>query len=597
MMNKEKPIDLLIWIIGTALILFVIQTLVNPNWFFSIATGLYAAIILLPRFIAQKTGKPDFIFNLRLTLITAVLVYLAFPFFTPFIWVAFIPTFYLLARVKNWKELLFHAFLQSTIIMMMGYNYLMFTMSHFGHLHILWAWFGLFVFSMVFNSKMVIIYLLYYYLKRRIRIPIVVIYPVVWTMVEFLFPEFFPWYLGGFLFNHTLLIQFAEWTGVSGYSFVVIAINVALYELMLYLIKPKSEAPSKFPVFSTSFSAVLIVFLLLYGLVRIDQVRELEQQSEGLRVGMVQPNVPMHATFVERNEVENLLKCEMLSRKAYEELEKDMDLLIWSESAVSFLYFGFPRPSIDEDGQLRIDFIRRREDELIYTRVTNLAKELETHLMVSGVTYDCEGKYFNSVIGINPQGRYIDTYSKNIMVPLGEYQPFPWFMDTIEYVFPEVAHSTSNFTPSTRITTFETDVGITLAPEICYETIFPGYARRAILKGGEVIVETTNLIWFADDEVCARQHTALALFRCVENRVPICKCTNTGISTFISATGEQYEAETEKNVAAALTGTVYPIHDSPTFFTMFGNVFALLMTIISIVFIFLGIKSKKGLPK
>jgi apolipoprotein N-acyltransferase len=83
------------------------------------------------------------------------------------------------------------------------------------------------------------------------------------------------------------------------------------------------------------------------------------------------------------------------------------------------------------------------------------------------------------------------------------------------------------------------------------------------------------------------QHFSMAVFRAVENRRPVVRAANTGISAFILPNGKIME-QSDLFTQALLTKEI-PLADSGlTLYTRYGDFFAIALTIISAVNIFLA---------
>ena len=123
-------------------------------------------------------------------------------------------------------------------------------------------------------------------------------------------------------------------------------------------------------------------------------------------------------------------------------------------------------------------------------------------------------------------------YDKRILVPFGEFMPLRDF-------FPELASSlpgVGDLDPGERDALFS--LGDTaLAPNICYEAIHPDEVRRAAPPPVDVLVNFTNDVWFGPTKA-AEQHLMTQKWRAVELRIPMIRATNSGISAFVTATGE-----------------------------------------------------------
>jgi apolipoprotein N-acyltransferase len=72
---------------------------------------------------------------------------------------------------------------------------------------------------------------------------------------------------------------------------------------------------------------------------------------------------------------------------------------------------------------------------------------------------------------------------------------------------------------------------------ICYESSFPRIAKNFVDSGAEFLTIQTNDAW-SGDSPGAYQHFAEAQLRAVENRVPVVRSANTGISGIIAPSGK-----------------------------------------------------------
>jgi len=88
---------------------------------------------------------------------------------------------------------------------------------------------------------------------------------------------------------------------------------------------------------------------------------------------------------------------------------------------------------------------------------------------------------------------------------------------------------------------------------ICFESIFPGLARKRVNQGAMVLVVATNDAWFGRS-AGPYQHFAEAVLRAVETRRYVLRAANTGISGVIAPTGEiLYTTKLEKTAAPCVS--------------------------------------------
>ena len=71
---------------------------------------------------------------------------------------------------------------------------------------------------------------------------------------------------------------------------------------------------------------------------------------------------------------------------------------------------------------------------------------------------------------------------------------------------------------------------------VCFEAIFPDLSRDDVRLGARWIVNITNDEWFGNG-AALYQHAAMSVFRAVENRVPLARCANTGLTLVADANG------------------------------------------------------------
>ena len=126
------------------------------------------------------------------------------------------------------------------------------------------------------------------FLDRRTRLPLAVTLPVVWTALEFFRSTFgtgFSWYLLGHTQHDFLhVIQIADLTGAYGVSFLVVAVNAVLFEMIYRWAWP----PQRFFLIQAGAVAAALAAVLGYGDWRLSQ----DAFTPGPRVALLQGNVP-----------------------------------------------------------------------------------------------------------------------------------------------------------------------------------------------------------------------------------------------------------------------------------------------------------------
>ena len=103
---------------------------------------------------------------------------------------------------------------------------------------------------------------------------------------------------------------------------------------------------------------------------------------------------------------------------------------------------------------------------------------------------------------------------------------------------------------------------------ICFESIFPDGALRAVREGADILVNITNDGWFGDSPGPV-QHNAMAIVRAVENGRYLLRSSNTGISMIVDPVGRIVTSLGlfEEGIIAAKVPRVR----EQTLYTRFGN--------------------------
>nr|WP_238183672.1 apolipoprotein N-acyltransferase [Methylobacterium trifolii] len=325
----------------------------------------------------------------------------------------------------------------------------------------------------------------------------------------------FPWNtLGMALGQDIRLMQSAALVGLYGLTLLAVLVCAA----------PATLATGSHPRsrFGPSAAALIVLAAMaLYGAYRVGPAPD--PTVAGVRLRLVQPNLPQDAKFRPENREDIVDRYVELSRRPPEAGAAAPTHIVWPESAFPFLIQRDPEAMAKvgaglEPGQHLIAGAARAEEPLPGERL----------------------RYFNAIMAIEPGGRISDSYDKVHLVPFGEYLPGP--LDAALRMvglrqFVSIPGGFSAGSPAAqRILSVP---GLPpVAATICYEAIFPGAilpATPAAAPAG-LILNVTNDAWFGDTPG-PRQHLAQARLRAVEEGLPLVRDANTGISTVIDAHG------------------------------------------------------------
>lgn len=144
-----------------------------------------------------------------------------------------------------------------------------------------------------------------------------------------------------------------------------------------------------------------------------------------------------------------------------------------------------------------------------------------------------EDDYHNSLSVFDDSLTEKATFDKFHLVPFGEYIPFQRYIP----FGPVVAFSGFRSGPGPQ--TLRLDDIPPFSPLVCYEVIFPGAVTAATGKDGSRpawILNVTNDAWYGISPG-PWQHLGHAVYRAIEEGLPVARATNTGISAIIDPVG------------------------------------------------------------
>jgi apolipoprotein N-acyltransferase len=427
------------------------------------------------------------------------------------------------------------------------------SISHYGGVPLVLSFLVVLLLSLFLSLYTGVFGLLFSRIMNHSSLPALLAAPVLWVVIEFgrayLFTGF-PWSsLGYSQYKFLNLIQFADITGVYGVSFVVVAVNGLLADI--FITGRRQEEMPLFHLFPLVSGGVLLLVvvgaLFLYGNHRLDE----DRPGKPLRISVVQGNMEQDIKWSPAAQGFVLETYENLSTAAVQQAEPDM--LIWPESALPF-YYGYDQPLTEE-------FLA-------------FQKTLGTPLLFGAITVRKKTNGYNlgnSALLLDAGGELTYTYDKIHLVPFGEYVPLKELLFFID----KVVVGIGDYVPGERYVRAETPHG-EFATLVCYEIIFPGLVRKFYRDGGDFIVTITNDGWFGRT-TGPYQHWSMAVLRAIENRKPVVRAANTGISGFIDSSG-QILARTLLFERTVLTETV-KTDSTRTFYSRYGDLFSYLCII------------------
>ncbi len=509
---------------------------------------------------------------LILPFISGILLCLSFPVFdfSFLAWISLIPLLITLDRVDLGKNRAFMAGFIFGLIYFTGTLYWIYHSIHYyGNLNLILSFICVFILCAYLSLYTGIFSLLYYLIIRNTTLPSILVAPSIWVTMEYLRGKLFtgfPWALIGYSqYKSLYLIQVSDITGVYGVSFLVVAFSSLIVDIIQ--IKRRTQEIPLYPIHTRIIGIVMFIIIsagvIVYGYWRVNQVRP----SKDIKISIIQGNIEQDKKWDPEFQKEVISIYEDLTKT--EAIKNSPDLIVWPETAVPFFFSEVPSNPSSND-----DFLSQ---SLIYFQ-----KDLNTHLLFGGIrryTEKVDGltktNFSNSAFLLNKDGKLVYFYDKIHLVPFGEYVPLRgilFFIDKLTVGIGDYKEGREYKLATTPVGDFGT--------VICYEIIFPELVRKFFNKEGDFIVNITNDAWFGKTSG-PYQHFNTAIFRAVENRKPVVRAANTGISGFIDSNGRIILTSAlfeRKAMTMSIKG-----EKTVSFYTRYGDIFTYICILISIL--------------
>ena len=460
---------------------------------------------------------------------------------------------------KSYYQKIFtQGWLTQFILSLIGFNWLYYTASEFGQLSSILSLIILILFAAFIHLYIPIALLIASYLKKKFKlkkIAFIFVIALCQILMERIWPSIFEWNLGyTLLWMKWPLAQWADTVGFWGLSAWIFIFQAVLLVVIIFFKKNRLKSLSL-------MSTLLITTLSLWwwGQKKYHQVTR--QLTEEVKVSIVQANV----TNEEKLQSEKGYQYQGYVINTYIETTKNHlqthdkpDFILWPETALPI--------SLDQN------FHQRPNQKIILDQL----KFWQTNLVTGAYSQDLFktdhlGQYLirNSVFFLNQNGEVTPPYNKTDLLVFGEYMPLGEEMPFLYKLLPFVGTYERGPGPVIKTIIKTNGEQIHLGPQICYESLNPGFSRKLAKLGTDVIFNLTNDSWFgwwAEPY----QHMIMTLARGLENRRPLVRSTNTGISTVLLANGDELPRSPIGEIWAGQYTVKYQKNPEITFYARLG---------------------------
>lgn len=383
-----------------------------------------------------------------------------------------------------------------------------------------------------------------------------------------------PWLTVGNVFaTHPQWVQWYEYTGTSGGTLWVLAVNVLLFQ---HLVTNRAGTGAK------QYRFVVRAFILLAAPVLLSLFMVVRFPVAGQQSGVVvvQPNIDPYEKIFSGTFEAQLQKLIGLSEK---EIDENTRLVVWPETAMYMDNGGINEAELEQKNNMLLNplwgFLERHPGITLFTGVESY------RLLDSATRYSREyaGQHYETYNGsalIDSSGATA-FYHKSMLVP--GVETLPWFLKFIDKWFAKFGGTTAGYARQAERTVLQTKEGYRIAPSVCYESIYGEFMSRYVRNGAGLICIITNDGWWKKTPG-HKQHMNYARLRAIETRTWVARSANTGISCFISPNGTVYNPQ-PYNTTAAIRMNISPVAGGKTFYVRYGDLLSKLMVALSILLI------------
>lgn len=445
---------------------------------------------------------------------------------------------------------------------------------------IVYASFGGAMMAFLANSLLMsAVFLIYSNLKNRINKPwatwLLIPLWLAWEHGHTLWDISWTWLTIGnvFAFNHNL-IQWFEFTGTSGGSAWMLAVNILIFQTL----KNNSSLRLVSPQTLKIAAAIIVPILFSYSILLL--AKPLSNPLDKRKVLVVQPNIdPYNIKFSLDFQSQFFKTLKLIDNK----VKPTTDYLILPETFITENFDERYISQMPEIDWFRDSLIKKFPKLKIVTGANTFAVYASKEFASATARLDKSNNdyydAYNSALMIDKNK--VQIYHKSKLVPGVERMPFPALLRPLESMAINMGGTMGSLGMDAERNVFSDSAGKTfIAPVICYESVYGDYTTEYIRKKANLIFIITNDGWWENTPGYV-QHLNYARLRAIENRRQIARCANTGTSCFIDEFGNISD-NTNWWEEAVIEKDLY-VNNNKTFFSQFGDLLSYIAVIVSIL--------------
>jgi apolipoprotein N-acyltransferase len=482
--------------------------------------------------------------------------------FSYLVFFSWLPLFFIWDKVHSgWKRTI--------------YTYLVFVFWNAGATWWIWnASPGGAVLAILANAFLMTTTVLLFFIVRRVlktAYPLFMLIPF-WLSFEYLHQYWdlsWTWLTLGNVFSDAKhLVGWYSFTGTSGGSFWALLVNILLY----YALRKREKM----------FYYLASVFLITPVLFSFFYKHSASPSEHHLKYAVVQPNID---PYNEKFYYDFKLLYERTLRLIKSQTRKaPYDIMVFPETFITY--------DLDESGLNKNEVVEKIRRDLILSGMTK-------YVLTGASTYKYytneppsatarkdrnSGLYFdmyNTALWITADSVFV--YHKSILVPGVEKMPFPAVLKFLDDFAIDMGGTTGSLGVQKNRTVFPAKEGWSVAPIICYESVYGEYVGEYVRKGADVLCVITNDGWWGNTPGHV-QHLRFGTLRCLEYGMPMLRSANTGISAVADSKGELIQTLSYQT-SGVIEGEINISQNRMTFYAKYKDMISRVMLALSILIV------------
>ncbi|MCP4501398.1 MAG: apolipoprotein N-acyltransferase [Deltaproteobacteria bacterium] len=406
-----------------------------------------------------------------------------------------------------------------------------------------------------------------------------------------------PWVTAGMaLAPLDVLRQSASLVGVTGLAAFVGLINASFFSLLQFAInrptgREKGDVEKgafAFPMGITTLAASSMIFVVGFGVWRLNAEWQVPVPIETLKVGLLQASIPQDVLNNAAGDKEQARENRARILKKYHELQGDalvrgVELVVWPEAALR-PGARADAPSLTKFGAVsRDDWSRGKADLASLDEVTPPAAIVGSVAIFNQMNDAgrLEVGFHTSAFATESRFKVVGRWDKKHLLPFGELTPWP-----LGAVVAALVHVGGILQPGKETPVLAMSIGekvVKIGTSICYEGVFSNVSRDFAKDGAQLHVNITNDAWYGVSSEM-EQHLQHYAMRATESGIPIVRAANSGISAYYDDKGRLLKRTSRDDVLALIVDVPLQAGPTPTLYTVIGDVPAL----IALLFALLG---------